>query len=122
MELLKSFFLDTGFSVPEAEQISSAFIRKDFKKGEWFVEEGKTSRHLGFIENGFFQYYITVEGEEKTTYSIGANNFIASLISFLQQVPARENIRAVVNSSLWLITKDAFTSLQKSIPAFKDYY
>jgi CRP/FNR family transcriptional regulator, anaerobic regulatory protein len=122
MEQLQSYFLSEGFSQEEAEHIAGKFIFKALRKGGYFVQEGKTSKYLGFIEKGFFQYYIHVDGEEKTTYSIGANNLIASLVSFLKQVPARENIRAVVDSSIWLIEKDALKELQKTIPPFNDYY
>ena len=50
MDLLKSFFVQGGFTPEEAEQISSNFILKSFQKGDFFVEEGKTSKYLGFIE------------------------------------------------------------------------
>jgi CRP-like cAMP-binding protein len=120
--MLKSFFLQGGFSERDAEQITGAFIKKQLKKGAYFVEEGKTSKYLGFIEQGFFQYYINLDGEEKTTYSLGANNLIASLVSFLKQVPSRENIRAAVDSTIWTISKDDFKKLQQTIPTFKDYY
>ena len=122
MDLLKSFFMQGGFSLGEAEQIAGNFTFKSMSKGDYFVEEGKTSKFLGFIETGFFQYYINLYGEEKTTYSIGANNLIASLVSFLKQVPSRENIRAAVSSSVWIISKNNFKKLQQTIPAFKDYY
>jgi CRP/FNR family transcriptional regulator, anaerobic regulatory protein len=122
MDLLKSFFQQAGFNKEEAEQIADNFTFKNLNKGDLFVEEGKTSKYLGFIEKGFFQYFITLDGEEKTTYSIGANNLIASLVSFLKQVPSRENIRAAVNSSIWIISKDDFKKLQQTLPSFKDYY
>ena len=122
VDLLKSFFLQGGFSDNDAEQIASKFIKKHLKKGAFFVQEGATSKYLGFIEKGFFQYFIKLDGEEKTTYSLGANNLIASLISFLKQVPSRENIRAAVDSTIWIISKDDFKNLQQNIPAFKDYY
>ena len=86
------------------------------------MEEGKTSRYLGFIDKGFLQYYIILNGEEKTTYSVGENNFVASLVSFLKQVPARENIRAVMETSLWIIEKPALLKLGAVIPSFKDFY
>ena len=86
------------------------------------MEEGKTSRYLGFIDKGFLQYYIILNGEEKTTYSVGENNFVASLVSFLKQVPVRENIRAVMETSLWIIEKPAFLKLGAVIPSFKDFY
>ena len=122
MDLLKSFFLQGGFNNEEVDQIAGSFTFKTLDKGDYFVEEGKTSKYLGFVEKGFFQYYINLDGEEKTTYSLGVNNLIASLVSFLKQVPSRENIRAAVNSTVWMITKDDFKILQQIIPTFKDYY
>jgi CRP-like cAMP-binding protein len=122
VDLLKLFFLQAGFSDSNAEQIVSKFIKKGLKKGAFFVQEGATSKYLGFVEQGFFQYYINLDGEEKTTYSLGVNNLIASLVSFLKQVPSRENIRAAVDSTIWIISKDDFKNLQQTIPAFKDYY
>lgn len=77
---------------------------------------------MGFVQKGFLQYYIIVDGEEKTTYSVGENNFVASLTSFLKQVPARENIRAVVSSVVWTISREKIIQLQEEIPAFKSFY
>jgi len=122
METLKEYFISQGFSGEEALHIAGEFIYKQYKKGDLFVEEGKISRHLGFIENGFLQYFIVIDGEEKTTYSIGSNNFVASLISFLKQVPSRENIRAITDTSIWRIDRDAFRKIQATIPSFNFFY
>ncbi|MES2649220.1 MAG: Crp/Fnr family transcriptional regulator [Bacteroidota bacterium] len=122
MNLLKAFFQQNGFNDADTELIISNFSFKQIKKGEHFVEDGKTSKWLGYIEQGYFQYYINLEGEEKTTYSLGPNNLVASLVSFLKQVPARENIRAVSNSTMWIISKEAFQNLRNVIPAFNQFY
>jgi CRP/FNR family transcriptional regulator, anaerobic regulatory protein len=122
MNLLKSFFRQAGFNSADTELISNKFIQKKIANGAYFVQEGRTSNYLGFIEDGFFQYYINMDGVEKTTYSIGANNLVASLVSFLKQTPSRENIRATVNSTVWIISAKDFKQLQQAIPAFKDYY
>lgn len=122
MEILKSFFLAQGLNEYEAQKVSSSFVLLKMQKGDLFVQEGKISRYLGFIEKGFLQYFIVLDGEEKTTYSLGENNFVASLVSFLKEVPARENIRAVVNTDVWLIEKTALSNLQNEIPAFKAFY
>ena len=122
MDILKSFFLTQGLNMDEAQKVSSSFSLKKLQKGELFVQEGKTSKYLGFIEKGFLQYFIVLDGEEKTTYSLGENSFVASLVSFLKQVPARENIRAVVNTDVWVIEKSALIKLQIEIPAFHTFY
>ena len=122
MEALKAYFRSEGFSEEDANLIAGKFICKYLKKGDLFVEEGKTSKHLGFIESGFLQYYIILDGEEKTTYSIGLNNFVASLVSFLKQVPSRENIRAIVDSCVWTIERSVLKEVQATIPSFNPFY
>ncbi len=122
MNILNYFFQSQGFNEYDAGIISNGFSLKKLQKGDFFVEEGKTSHYLGFIEKGFLQYFIVLDGEEKTTYSVGENSFVASLVSFLKKVPARENIRAVVNTEVWVIERSTLLQLQKDIPAFKDYY
>jgi CRP/FNR family transcriptional regulator, anaerobic regulatory protein len=123
MEILKSYFQSVGFESLEVETITSCFRKKLFDKGGYFVKEGKTSLQMGFIELGQFQYYSTTEqGEERTTYISLPNTFVASLLSYLTENPARENIKALTNAALWIIDKKDITALQNHIPAFKDFY
>ncbi len=122
MDKLGTYFKSEGFSDVEVNAISRCFIPKKIRKGDFFAEEGKTSRWLGFIEKGFLQYFIIIEGEEKTTYSAGENNFVTSLISFLKQVPAKENIRAVMDTELMVIERNDLNKLREDIPAFKNFY
>lgn len=122
METLKSYFVSAGFAEGEANDIADRFVLKQFNKGDLFVEEGKTSRHLGFIERGFVQYFINLEGVEKTTYSIGVNNFVASLVSFLKQIPSKENIRAIMDTTIWTIafSQSKFSKHEISINGFRN--
>ncbi|MEI9945142.1 MAG: Crp/Fnr family transcriptional regulator [Chitinophagaceae bacterium] len=122
MEILKSFFAASGFTESEVLQLVDAFHLKVFSKGDFFVKEGKINSHLGFIEKGLLQYYVLIDGEEKTTYTTGENNFVVSLISFFKEVPALENIRAVTDAKVWMVEKNKFRQLQKDIPSFKDFY
>lgn len=120
--MLTSAFLAQGFNRDDAQKVSSCFSLKKLQKGDLLVQEGKISRYIGFIEKGFLQYFIILDGEEKTTYSLGEHHFVASLVSFLKQVPARENIRAVVNTDVWVVEKTILSKLQDEIPAFKAFY
>jgi len=120
--MLASFFSGQGLTVDEAEQVAEKFVLKKISKGDFFVQEGKTSRHLGFVQKGFLQYYVNIDGEEKTTYSAGEHQFVASLVSFLKEVPARENIRAVIDTELWVIEKGDFGLLQENLPSLKRFY
>jgi CRP-like cAMP-binding protein len=123
MEALKSYFQSVGFDKIETDKITSSFKQKLFDKGDYFVKEGKTSLQMGFIETGQFQYFsITEQGEERTTYISLPNTFVASLLTYLTETPARESIRALTNATLWVIDKKDVVALQNQIPSFKDFY
>lgn len=49
MENLKHYFQGVGLSVEDLEIIMNSFFLKEFKKDEYFIEENKISKHLGFI-------------------------------------------------------------------------
>jgi CRP-like cAMP-binding protein len=122
MKLLQGYFMSEGIPETEAANIATLFTLRKLKKGELFMEEGKTARQLGLVQKGFFQYYINLDGEEKTTYYVGIRNFVVSLVSFLKQEPARENIRAVAESEVWVIERRALQELLKSSPSFNKFY
>ena len=122
MEKLTAQFQKIGFSGEDLEKILRAFTLKTFKKNYLLVEEGKTSRYLGFIESGMFQYYVLKDGEERTSYVSIENTFVCSLLSFISEMPARESVRALTQGQVCLITKSALKSLSNEIPAFKDFY
>lgn len=123
MHLIRQFFEQAGIAAEAADKIAAAFTRKSFSPGDCFLEEGKTCRHLAFIESGMFQHFIITDtGEERTIYVATANNFMASLLSYLNQKPSREYIRCIAESVIWIIDKPSIDQLRVTIPAFKDYY
>jgi CRP/FNR family transcriptional regulator, anaerobic regulatory protein len=122
MNYISAFFLQQGFSAAHATHIATAFKKKELTKGDLLVEVGRASQHLAIVEQGFLQYFVLVDGEEKTTYTVSANGFAVSLIAFLRNEKARESIRAAVDSTLWVINKKSLDQLLKEIPAFKDFY
>lgn len=122
-ETLKAYFSQVGFDQTDSEQIARRFTKRSFDKGQCFVEEGKISSQLGFVETGQFQYYsISEKGEERTTYISLPGTFVASLLPYLTGTPARENIRALTHSTLWVIEKKEVEALQNQMSGFKDFY
>jgi CRP/FNR family transcriptional regulator, anaerobic regulatory protein len=122
METLSTYFQSAGFDHINLEKILAAFQPKEFRKDDYFLEAGQKSRYLGFIEKGLFQYFVLVDGEEISTYVATENSFLASLLSFLQEVPSREYIRAISPARLWLIDKPRLIQLREEVPDFKDFY
>lgn len=123
MDNLVKYFQSVGFTDDEATTIASAFKSMELNKGDFFVKTEKVSKSFAFLESGQLQYYsLDTNGEERTTYISLPNTFVASLLSFLNEIPARENIRALTHSKIWTIAKDKLTQLKNEIPRFKDFY
>ena len=120
--MLKALFLQNGFREAEAETISLLFKKKIIRKNDFFIEEGKTSKHLAFISKGLFQYFYNKEGKEITTYISGENTFLASLGSFINQQPCKESIRAMIDSEIWMIHHKDLQILKLESEAFKSFY
>jgi CRP/FNR family transcriptional regulator, anaerobic regulatory protein len=121
--MVQAYFQNLGFSAEDASAIASKFVRRELDKNSLFVKEGKTSKQIAFLEKGLLQYFsITDKGEERTTYVTLPNNFAASLLSYLSEVPARENIRAITASVIWTIEKKDMQNLQQEVPAFNAFY
>lgn len=119
---VKKYFENIGFSDADLEKIVNSFELQKFKKNDFVVEEGKTSRYMGFVETGMFQYYVIQDGEEKTNYVSIENTFFASVLSFISETPSLENVKALVDGSISMISKTNLKMLLNEIPAFKDFY
>lgn len=122
LEKLLSHFLGSGVPVSEVSPIVEAFQVRKFTKGEYFTEEGKTSKYLAFITKGLFQYFYIKDGKEITTYVSGENTFLASVSSFFKQQPAKEFVRALVDSEVWQVHYDELAKLKSHSEAFRTFY
>ncbi|MDX2302713.1 MAG: Crp/Fnr family transcriptional regulator [Microscillaceae bacterium] len=122
MDTLKIHFSGQGISEEHIGKILSNFSLRSYQKGDYFVEEGKRSHHLGLLLEGAFQFFVLSNGEEKTTYVATPPAFVTSLASFINQLPAEEYIRCIADAQVWVISYTDLKKLILDIPSFKDFY
>src|SRR3954469_437805 len=97
---------------PEAEQaLADEFEEISPRKNELLLQEGKTCRHLYFLEKGAVRGYYNLEGKEITHWFAFENDFVTSFHSFSTQTPAVENIQLLEGSILWAISKEKLSGL-----------
>lgn len=122
MNSLVGTLVHSGISEQTATLVAGQFTVKKYAKGDLFATEGHANMYLGFIEKGAFHYYYNHDGEEMTTYVVGQNGFVASLSSFLHRIPSKENIQAIMPSTVYQIHKDAFDKLVEENEEVKAFY
>jgi len=98
-------------SAEAIEAIDACYEKLVLPKGEILVREGKTCRHLYFIEKGALRGYYTVDGREITHWFAFESDFVTSFHSFSTQQPAIENLQLMEGSILWAISKEKLLRL-----------
>ncbi|MBB1137917.1 Crp/Fnr family transcriptional regulator [Myroides sp. WP-1] len=100
----------------ERERIQAVFSYKIIEKGEYFVESGKTSHSIAFVESGVFRsLYYNKKGDDFTRYFIYEGRFVGDLHNFFIQAPANDYIEAITDARVWSIDYADFHQLEKEI-------
>ena len=75
--------------------------------------EGKTCRHLHFLQQGSLRGFYNLDGKEITHWFAFEGDFVTSFHSYITQQAAVENIQALEDSSLYRISKTSLNALMK---------
>ncbi|WP_372976242.1 Crp/Fnr family transcriptional regulator [Mucilaginibacter sp.] len=102
--LINSIQKVIALSPEEIAIVTTLFKEKTFKKGEYFLEEGRICRQVGFVAKGLLRYYINHDGEEKIYDFSQENEFVCNYESFLPQAPSSKNIQALEDSIIFVIS------------------
>ena len=102
--LLNSIQYLIPLSLAEIDIVKSLFKEKLYKKGDFFLEEGRICKQVGFVAQGLMRYYINQDGEEKIYDFSQENEFVCNYESFLPQIPSSKNIQALEDSIVFVIS------------------
>ena len=120
---LRQFITDADAAFEsQLTTILNRFEVLDVKKNTFIVHENQVCPYFCFVESGILQHAILVADEEKTTYLALRNSVTSSLNSFLNAVPSRKSIKALVDCRLWVVNLDTFNDLLTTNKAFQQFY
>lgn len=91
-------------SPAEVDIVKSLFKEKIYKKGDFFLEEGRICTHVGFVAKGLMRFYINHDGEEKIYDFSQENEYVCNYESFLPQKPSSKIIQALEDSVVFVIS------------------
>jgi CRP-like cAMP-binding protein len=105
MNLFRQFIEKyTSLSDQEWSEIESCLVRKEVKKEQLILEEGKVCKHLYFLKSGLLRFFIQKDGQEITKYFTDIPYCFTSQKSFSTQQPAKESIETLEDSVIWQIS------------------
>lgn len=96
------------------------FLPETLAAKSYFLKEGKVSDRLAYVRSGLLRSFIFNDNaDEITTHFFVPGSVVISMDSFNKQVPAPENIIAIEDCELLVITFKGMQELQDKIPAWK---
>ncbi len=104
----------------DVENIACLFEQETLKKNNYFLHKDKVCRKLSFIKNGILRIYSLADGKEVTQWIATDGYFISDLDSFTFGNPARWNIQALTETTVYTITKGSYDKVEALIPTWKD--
>ena len=109
---LKSFNI---LSNDEIDLFERKVTYKKLEKGDFFIQEGKTCKEVAFVISGLFRSFYYSSSEEEVTYCFTfSNSFVSAYSSFLSQTKTAENIQALADIELLIISRDEILKLENS--------
>jgi len=109
-------------SLQAAETIAFEFVPKTIMANEFFLREGMISNEYLFLEKGFMRAFAhNTDGQEVTTNFYSGNQLVFEVSSFFNRTKSKENIQALEDCHVWVITYQQLNYLFHTMPEFRDF-
>ena len=115
-QYLNSFF---RLSTDELEAVIACFKPEKINKGESLLRQDSYSKRLSFIDHGYIRVYAIVDGKEITQWISSKGYFVTDLNSFFFGYPARWNLQALTDATLFSISKGDYEQLVEALPGWE---
>lgn len=122
MEEFIAFLLQFGnLTQQQIDLMMSKSINLELKKGDFFWETGKVSKHVGFMTSGILRvYYTNDNGEEITHYFVEENHWLSDWDNPDQRLMPVANLQAITECSFVAFLKADWNTLIRSVDGLND--
>ena len=118
MEKMLEFFASLNMLSPEElnpERFNTEVLK--LKKGDFFIREGQTCNRVVFVNKGILRsFYRNHEGEEITYCITFQDQFMTAYTSLITGNPSHENIQAITDMELLVISKAEIDAKMQESP------
>ncbi len=87
------------------------FKTRKVAKGDFICQAGDVCSEVAFIKSGVMRSFYKLKGKEVTRFVLMKNNFITALASFISRKPTTENLQAIKDCELYVISNEDIQAL-----------
>lgn len=122
MQILISF-LKNDLGIPERliPKITEFYRVKQLPKDEFLVKKGQYCRQLCLIEQGYCRFFSYSNKKVITHWIFGKNQLITDITGFFLQQPAKWNIQALTDTTIFILTYANYQNLRAQVPEWDNY-
>ncbi|MBL7761836.1 MAG: Crp/Fnr family transcriptional regulator [Chitinophagaceae bacterium] len=107
----------------EEEICRSLFIPKKLRKRQYLLQQGDVTKYTAFVEKGLLRSYIIDDkGAELIMQFAPEGWWINDMYSAITGEPAEQNIDAIEDSELLLLTTQGYEQLMQEAPVFERFF
>src|SRR6218665_497429 len=111
------------------DALEELFVKKQFSRNDFLIEEGQICRHLYFIEKGSIRGFYNIDGKDVSQWFGFENDFVTSFRSFITRSASQEYIQVTEDTIAWCISKEEldkllllFPELEKTVRLIYEQY
>lgn len=118
---MKSLFRSLNIlSETELAQLDNLSGKRYLRKGEYLISHGETAHEIVYISSGILRlFYLNQNGHEITSCLSFEGQLLSAYSSFITQQPTEENIQAVSDTELLVLTRESLDYLYNSGPSWQ---
>ena len=116
-------FLKNELSFPEnlIPEIMNFYKKEKLQKNDFLVKKGHYCNKMCLIEDGYFRFFSLSEKKTITHWIFDKNQLVTDVSSFFLQQPAKWNIQALTDTTVYSLTYPDYQKLRKQIPEWDNY-
>jgi len=116
-------FLQSGLNLPEhlCQEVKEYFVEETFSRKAFLVQEGKQCQKLCIIREGYLRFFTYSEKKAVTHWIFGQGQLVTDVASFFLQDPAKWNIQALDNTTVFTLSQDSYRHLREQVPQWDHY-
>lgn len=108
-----------GLTEAELHETMCSYVSEDLDANQFFLRQGDVSDRIAFVRSGLLRaFFYDDYANEITTQFYPENTLIISFESFNNQVPCKENIIAIEDSELMVVSYKRQKELYELVPAW----
>jgi CRP-like cAMP-binding protein len=121
--ILKNVCKHIDLTQKEQDFFTALLESQAIKRRHIFLSEGDVCKHSAFVTEGALKgYTIDKEGREHVIHFAMPDWWIADMYSLISQQPGVLNIEALVDTHVFLLSREKQHNLYKEIPKFERFF